>query len=361
MQIADFLLKQARLRPVVYAAIALVLTLAYALPAHADPPMTFRDVGGFFGVLAEGEITAQTPADFAVFLKRGIMLSRTIHFNSGGGDLEAGLALGREIRRAGWDTDVGTPGLSFLSANPGECDSACTFAYLGGVKRSMTSGSRYGVHRFWGTVPGDTQQETQKIAGELVAYIREMGVSAEMYTLMTEGAPEQVKYLDLATMTRLNIATSEVVEAKMADERGVSVLHLGDTDSGGFTNFGEIDFYCNGPRLMARGHFLPPIGQFTPAQLSVEWNFDPAGRRVPVPLNGFRYLGKYDGKLDIDVLVTPALLRDWILPATGVELTLTGPSTFEARDVERDRVGGGSQQLPANFRTLLQTVASSCH
>src|ERR1035441_9225707 len=43
------------------------------------------------------------------------------------------------------------------------------------------------------------------------------GCFREMYTLMTEGEAEHVKYLDPDTMTRLRITTKEVVAVKMAD------------------------------------------------------------------------------------------------------------------------------------------------
>jgi hypothetical protein len=150
---------------------------ASAAPAVAGQAMAFKSTG-FFQVLAEGEITPDTPAAFTDYLNRNGPVHLTLMFNSPGGNLMAGLALGREIRRAGWSTNIGTSGLSPLVSNPGECDSACTLAFLGGRIRSMAFGSKYGVHRFWGQMAGDVQQSTPQLAGELVAYIREMGVSA---------------------------------------------------------------------------------------------------------------------------------------------------------------------------------------
>jgi hypothetical protein len=238
------------------------IAFAIGVPMIAAP-MTFQ-ASGLFQVFADGEISADTPGAFTEFVKRQIgSLPLTVMFNSPGGGLLAGLTLGREIRRAGWSTNIGTPGFSEFLPKPGECDSACTLAFLGGRARTIASGSKYGVHRFWGKMEGDTQQETQKIAGELVAYIREMGVSAEMYTLMTQGAPEQVKYLDPETMARARITTKEVVDVKLTDENGVSVVHLTDQDSGGKV-YGHMDFYCNGPRFLARVYFPPPSSHSVP-------------------------------------------------------------------------------------------------
>jgi hypothetical protein len=128
---------------------------ASAAPAVAGQAMTFKSTG-FFQVLAEGEITPDTPAAFTDYLNRNGPVHLTLMFNSPGGNLMAGLALGREIRRAGWS-------LSPLVSNPGECDSACTLAFLGGRIPSTAFGSKYGVHRFWGQMAGDVQQSTQQL------------------------------------------------------------------------------------------------------------------------------------------------------------------------------------------------------
>ena len=323
--------------------------------------MTFKVVGGLFGVLAEGDIVDDTPRQVAAFLKQATVIPQIVQFNSGGGSLFAALELGREIRRARWETGVATPGLSYLGARPGECDSACTFAFLGGVSRSMAAGSRFGVHRFWGKSDGDTQQETQKIAGELVAYIREMGVSTEMYTLMTQGAPEQVKYLDPETMARLNITTSRIVQAAIAEERGTSMLHLTDADSGGGPPTGRIDFYCKGPVLYARTQFFPPWGGYDPSDLNIVWEFGPSGRRVPVPRDGYQYLGVYDGKLHVDVLVPAPLLRNLVMPAESIVLELSRFGDTRTQDIQRVWIGGGPVKIPGTFRALVHTMATSCY
>jgi len=338
------------------------IAVAIAAPAIAQP-MTFN-AHGLFQVFADGEITADTPTAFSDFVKQNAgSLAQTLTFNSPGGDLLAGLTLGRAIRRAGWSTNIGTPGLSDFLPKPGECDSACTLAFLGGRVRIMANGSKYGVHRFWGKTEGDTQQETQKIAGELVAYIREMGVSAEMYTLMTQGEPEHVKYLDRETMTRARITTKEVVEAKLTDENGVAVVHLTDQDSGG-TVYGHMDFYCNGPRFLARVYFPPPAIAFNSSQFSLAWvsssAANPVQREVSVPQSDYRFRGKDANQIWIDVNVPHALLENWILPAVSIGLVLT-QIPGSALDVKQDRVGSGFTPLPSAFRTLAQTMERSCH
>jgi hypothetical protein len=337
------------------------IALVMILPAVADPAMTFKATNAF-EVLAEGEITPDTPAAFTDFLKHNGTFRQTIMFNSLGGNLVAGLALGREIRSAGWNTTIGTPGLSSFVSNPGECSSACTFAYLGGRIRSITAGSKVGVHRFVG-VQGDVEQITQQLAGALVAYIREMGVSTEMYALATQGTPQDAKYLDADTLTRLRITTREVVEVKMTDENGVSVVHLTDGDSGG-TTYGHMDFYCNGPRLLARLYFPPPAIAFNSSQFTLEWVFSTlsnvADRQLIIPPAEYRYRGQDASQIWIDVNVTHALLENWIIPASSIGVRLIKTPGL-ALGAKQDRVGSVGTPLPGAFQTLVQTMERSCH
>jgi hypothetical protein len=53
-----------------------------------------------------------------------------------------------------------------------------------------SAGSEFGVHRFGGENGDIGEQGAQVIGGELVAYMKEMGSSPELYPLMTRGAPD---------------------------------------------------------------------------------------------------------------------------------------------------------------------------
>ena len=252
------------------ALLLLVSVLCWPATAPADQPMTFRLVRASpwsVDIYAAGEITHDTPAQFAAFLQENnIKAPATVFLFSGGGDLDAGLALGREIRRAGLDTEVGVPQGSI--AGPAECDSSCTFAFLGGVTRTMAPGSRYGVHRFSGNV-ANPLQTAQEEAGKLVAYIAEMGVSRGMYTEMTEGTPAQVKYLDAGTMAKLRITTTVSVRGKMAFDAGYPVLVVQDLQ--GLVQYGRIDFFCRTGQLIARGYFSWPGGVVDATSSAVAW------------------------------------------------------------------------------------------
>lgn len=64
---------------------------------------------------------------------------RLVDFSSPGGSVDEGIKMALNIREAGLDTQI----------SPGSyCTSACTFAFLGGVNRSISPTASYNVHAF---------------------------------------------------------------------------------------------------------------------------------------------------------------------------------------------------------------------
>jgi hypothetical protein len=349
-------------------AVLLCVSAIFVPFAHAqfDAPMTFRQLNlslSGTAVLAEGEITGDTPAQFTAFLLTHPSVG-AVYLNSPGGNLGAGIDLGRQIRRAGLDTRLGgSPVSSFGMPAAGQCYSSCTFAFLGGVSRSVTSDSHFGVHRFEGTQSGGDAQQlmqlTQELAGELVSYVREMGVSTEMYTLMTTAGPDDIRELDLPTMQRLNIVTTGKAEAKLVVEQGVSILRLTDSFTGGATvgkqNFqGRFDFYCNGPSLFARAFVHAQLTP-QPQALQASWLITPSTSAIDIPPQDLRVQQSSDMVI-ADVYVPPPLLNR-IADATSLGLTLGGgPPGGRAAGLDNT-----SNSMPSDFRTLLNTLATSCH
>jgi hypothetical protein len=228
-------------------AVALLLVLFSAAPAVAadtapDPDaMTFYawtgTEGRYFGegersfIFADGDITADTAKAFQDFLEKNPPKAphTTVVFNSPGGDLGAGLDLGEAIRKAKFNTTVGsrfptnigmspnvpTKMVRFLTrpATPpfvGGCFSACTFAFLGGVYRTVPYGSTYGVHRaeFVDPQPGaDLGDLAQQMSGQLVQYVNEMGVQPEFITEMSKKGPNEINDLTSQRMAELNVIT----------------------------------------------------------------------------------------------------------------------------------------------------------
>ncbi|HUA76586.1 MAG TPA: hypothetical protein VMA86_02875 [Acetobacteraceae bacterium] len=339
--------------------------------ATADKPMTFElvpDGSLFTSIFASGDITAHTAAKFASFLKSsGVKAPATVYLSSAGGDLMAGLALGRAIRAAGFGTEVGIPGQG--GAGPAACDSACTFSFLGGVTRTVSSGSLFGVHRFSGD-SSDPLQEAQEIGGQLVAYMAEMDVSRDLYTQMTEGSPEQVKYLDAATMAKLHVTTSETVRGRMNFDAGYPVLVVRDLQ--GLVQYGRLDFFCRQGQFIARGYFPERNGVVDASAMTLSWTFYMPGGTAPdkvaVPPSAAMLAGTAgtqgttevgaaaNPEVMVDVSVPLSVLSGGIVKAQSVWLTLAAPGDPAVNDT----IGLGTTQIPLPTKEMMQTLARGC-
>jgi len=202
--------------------------------AMADQPMTF-EWGTVFGdvpaIFADGEFTPETPAALQTFLKRTNQATpdTMLYFSSLGGDLTAGMEVGKIIRAANLNTgvarntrnpaDANTIDLdSFSRVYPGHCVSACSLAFLGGVKREVRPGSIFAVHQVsmncvdkrkalsqypWVAMPNvnycpelnEALTMVQIANGEVVAYVRSMGVDPIFLTEMSKAGPETINAL----------------------------------------------------------------------------------------------------------------------------------------------------------------------
>jgi hypothetical protein len=231
-----------------WAAALAAVWLGSGLPAQADTPpapcpyqpeMTFTawnsTLGQQFGsgareyIFAEGSICPDTDQKFQQFLDANPPKAPNtiVVLNSGGGDVGAGLAMGRIIRLAKMWTQVGSrfplmiggnqnippaavPFLSRASSPPfpGYCYSSCTFTFMGGVNRWIDYDSNYGVHRFEfdDSVPNPVDQ-AQIDSATLVAYIEEMGISPNYMVEMVKQGGDNVTNLSMKVLQQLNIVT----------------------------------------------------------------------------------------------------------------------------------------------------------
>src|ERR1035437_2483096 len=146
------------------AIVATVIAPAIAETFNSGPiKFRFASDGGSGGnawIVADGEITADTPKMFRQFLvseqiKPGSRYE--VYLNSPGGNFLGGLELGEIIREFGFGTRIarsvslGIPLVNFGQAEhdgPGACYSACAFAFLGGSWRIAAERS-LGVHQHY--------------------------------------------------------------------------------------------------------------------------------------------------------------------------------------------------------------------
>jgi hypothetical protein len=312
---------------------AAALALLAAAPARADDKcddamtftLTHNADGEQYGegsrdyIFADGAFCPDTADAFEQFLKQHPPTDphAIVVLNSPGGDLDAGLALGRSIRKHGYWTDVGAASPLFIGVSPsvpkqvvpylrraatppfgGSCISACTIAYLGGVFRFINYGSEYGVHQWWSDQPSSDpvklQWNTQVTEGALVAYLKEMAIDPLWLTEMSKGGRDfaQVVHLSMQQMIALKVVTPRWTTTSGVNlgNDGTPYLAFGTVDPWGKQ---EIDFSCYRPSsglgMVAATFHLDPgtrakAEDIAPAVTKYAVEFD-EGSVAPVPDN----------------------------------------------------------------------------
>lgn len=197
-----------------FASLALAAFVAtIASPAAA---MTFRkvdgpDCGERVCIAASGEIDTATAGEFKRFIKRERVSSGAVVFlDSEGGNVMQALALGDLIRKSGMSTRVQAydAGAGQLT-DGGECASACVYAFLGGVERSVARGGKLGVHQLYSTQGDLSSSDAQWLVGLIAVHIRKLG--GEMDILMTAlrtPAPG-MHWLSSSELRRYRVVTSD--------------------------------------------------------------------------------------------------------------------------------------------------------
>lgn len=358
--------------PIRLAAAALLALALMSPAAYADDDanaMNFTawhsNDGVLFGegsrdyIFADGDITADTPAVLQKFLDTNHPASgTTVVLNSDGGDLGAGLAIGRLIRKYKLWTEVGSllpinigvsptvpakmvPYLRIPSAPPyaGYCYSSCTFAFLGGVSRFINYGSDYGVHRFKFVDPKNTDDisdQAQQMSGELVKYVVEMGVNAQFITQMSLKGPSDINHLKTQQLVDLKVVTPQwhTTWRILAATDGSGFYLAGWTDD----EWGQhaIDITCAPPAqvVTVAGGNPPQPGYF------LDFKIEPGERGAAETL--IKAVDKYVLELDGGAIVVP---KDALVKAAYVD------TSYHTRIGSRIRVS----------RPFLAAVMQSSH
>ncbi len=236
------------------------LLIVSAQSAWADNlgnPMTFRMYqyptysGQHVEIQADGAILLETPSQFSAFLTgKDIPPGSEVYLTSEGGNLSAGLQLGRLIREHGFNTIVGAHGrvsdltvqtLRAVRVNTfvvmpsrapaplqitdayrwsSYCVSSCTFVMLGGVQRYLALGSIYAVHKFHFDCndpairqkpicrdPAASTSSAQEQSADLAVYLQDMGISQAFLQDMVLAEPDKMKVLTDDELAKYHICT----------------------------------------------------------------------------------------------------------------------------------------------------------
>jgi hypothetical protein len=180
-----------------------------------DHPMTFKlsGTGGNCStcqwIAAEGTITENTPEAFKTFVIHELHSpGGIVALNSLGGNLLGALKLGILLRELGFETTVADTTIALTDESveidgirrrtqweglePGQCASACAWAFAGGTVRYLNyadAPGQIGLHQFYDLIailaPGEKiytgsyQQNMQAVQGMLINYLKEMEVDTQ--------------------------------------------------------------------------------------------------------------------------------------------------------------------------------------
>ena len=153
-----------------------------------------------------GVIDTDAPNRVAALIRTGkIHPGSDVYLDSPGGDLAAGLALGRLFRAGSMTTHLGAPRLTRgMPAVPRSaiCVGACAYAYVGGLYRwGPTGNDRFGLRSFYATDPKtDDANKAQQSAGEVESYFKDMGLNPRVFVSALAASHDEIVWLSADQM-----------------------------------------------------------------------------------------------------------------------------------------------------------------
>jgi hypothetical protein len=257
-------------------------------------PMTFSlqtDSAGNQQIFATGQIFSDSGVKLKALLDQNrVKPGSIIILHSPGGAADIGMEMGRLIRVRSLYTRVGQRpqnrthqlinGDEPFSSDAGECDSACTLAFLGGLRRVVPPGSRYGIHDVY--VPNNQAPSAvafnagQVTFGEMSAYVQSMGIDAEfmLFASRYDSSKGEVFYVPQGFLDKWHVTTSDLGSQWKLTIRGGEFLLIGSNpDSAQFPReHDEVVIACRGePKgLEITATYVTPSRSVFTASLTAE-------------------------------------------------------------------------------------------
>lgn len=232
-------------------------------------------------ISAEGKIVPASLGGFRSVLKSLGAKRLPIYISSPGGDVNAGMAIGRLIRAKGLDVGVmktmqipergeAAPEEAdtrersgFLTPRGAFCASACTLVLAGGARRLTPPGVLVGVHEMLAPAHTETTRiehyliKTWRRGARIVsrerifvnetklsrrvgaskppeaqyrrvgAYLKEMGVARDVVALMKAASPQSIRWLTRAELAATKLSTDPPEEAAPASTAPPAAAALG--------------------------------------------------------------------------------------------------------------------------------------
>ena len=195
------------------------IDIAYAQVSAGGAAATAEEVRVFLS----GEITRADVDSVAVMenlLKSGKqkIAGNSVWLASNGGDIDAGMELGRRLRKLGIFTLIG---------KNDQCLSACVFAFMGGERRSVAG--QLGIHRpyfpFTEGTP-DRQARFRHLQKTLKGFVEEMDFPDSLYEAVMLVPPESMQIVAPADLKRFTLEGISPSSEDMADAASARRLNL---------------------------------------------------------------------------------------------------------------------------------------
>ncbi len=142
-----------------------------------------------------GTIDADAPRRLADLIQsQKVPVGSDIYLNATGDNIDAGIALGRVLRKGLMSTHLGRPTRGRRAKGEDKssvCTGACAYAFLGGVYRwAPTGGDRFGVPVASAVDPKIV--DSAQAAERSKTYLQDMGIDATAFTSLHAAAHDQV-------------------------------------------------------------------------------------------------------------------------------------------------------------------------
>ncbi len=144
-------------------------------------------------ITIRGELDLNDAVEF--MRKTSAVKDAVVVLRSPGGNLLAGLQIGRTVRQRGY--------LTVIPAST-SCSSACALAWLGGTPRFMAQNSRIGFHAAY-FMKGGRARTSRAANGVIEDYLRDLGLSERAIDYVTHSPPERLNWLTVAAARELGI------------------------------------------------------------------------------------------------------------------------------------------------------------
>lgn len=303
-----------------------------------------------YTIQLEGTIDAAAPVRLQAHLQRLKNKTIVFYFNSPGGNLIAGMEIGRMVRETGIAASIGRYQGEEVSSEPGSCYSACALSFLGGIYRYIDRHSKYGVHRF--SKPKATDQDldaAQIVSAEVARYIREMDVYPALFDLMVRASKDQIYVLNPKQLTDLNVVNDGKLRPRWTIEAMEGAMYLRGQQETVWGN-GRAMFVCEKGVVM---NSIAPVGEEKAASMvRGEWLHSLLVDDDVVSLGSPIGLNSKDGYLNALFLLTPQ----------QVQRILSAKKVGHAIQMSREDPAfvGYTIEIPVEARQRVSTFIRSC-